>query len=248
MPVLEARKVVKVYGAGASEVSALHGVDLAVEAGEFVAIMGPSGCGKSSLLHLLGGIDLPTRGQVVLEGVDLAEVSDDQRAVIRRRRLGFVFQAFNLLPTLTAEENVCLPLMLDGVSLPDSERRAHQALEAVGLEARRSHRPSMLSGGEQQRVAIARALVIEPALILADEPTGALDSANGRHVMGLLRAFVDLRRQTVVVVTHDLSVARQADRIVRLNDGLVASDEPNAAVRLAGSEALAGMSPSSVSP
>jgi len=225
MHVLEAQQLTKVYLAGSAPIEALRGVDLAIDQGEFVAITGPSGCGKSSLLHLLGGIDVPTSGRVLLEGNDLAELGEDQRAVLRRRRIGFVFQSFNLLPTLSAAENVSLPLLLDGVSPAASRDRAVQALESVGLEKRQSHRPSMLSGGEQQRVAIARALVTDPAVILADEPTGNLDSANGRHVLSLLRAFADLKQQTVVVVTHDPTVAHEADRVIRLRDGLVADGD-----------------------
>jgi putative ABC transport system ATP-binding protein len=221
MQVVAAQQLTKVYSTGPGSVGALGGVDFAVSKGEFVAVTGPSGCGKSSLLHLLGGLDVPTSGRVLLEGTDLATLTDDERAILRRRRIGFVFQSFNLLPTLTACENVALPLLLDGVGSAAAAARASQALEAVGLEKRCDHLPSMLSGGEQQRVAVARALVIEPALILADEPTGNLDSTNGRHVVALLRAFVDLQQQTLVMVTHDDAIAGEADRIVHLRDGLV---------------------------
>jgi putative ABC transport system ATP-binding protein len=196
-------------------------VDLTVRRGEFVAIMGPSGSGKSTLLHLLGGIDVPTSGQVLLEGTDLASLTDDRRTLIRRRRLGFIFQTFNLLPTLTAEENVSLPLELDGVSAAQAVKRAQAVLNLVGMSHRSSHIPSALSGGEQQRVAIARSLVIEPILLLADEPTGNLDSVNGRQVTTMLRCLVDESHQTIVMVTHDESVAAHADRIIRLRDGLV---------------------------
>ena len=177
----------KTYGEGELRVEALGGVDLRVEKGELLAIMGPSGSGKSTLLHLLGGVDTPTSGQVFLEQVDLATLSDDERTIMRRRRIGFIFQSFNLLPTLTAEENVSLSLELDGMSTREARRRALAALELVGMARRKTHLPSMLSGGEQQRVAIARALVIDPAIVLADEPTGNLDSANGRQITALLR-------------------------------------------------------------
>jgi putative ABC transport system ATP-binding protein len=221
MYVLEARGVKKSYGEGDARVDAVRGVDLRVRRGEFVAIMGKSGSGKSTLLCLLGGIDLPTGGEVLLEGENLAAMSDDQRTLIRRQRIGFIFQSFNLLPILTAEENVALPLELDGVSAAEAHRRAREKLELVGMSARRHHIPSTLSGGEQQRVAVARALVIEPTILLADEPTGNLDSVNGQRLVRMLRRLVDERQQTIVMVTHDAEVAAQADRVVHLVDGLV---------------------------
>jgi putative ABC transport system ATP-binding protein len=224
MVVLEARALTKIYGTGDLRVEALRGVDLKVEQGEFLAIMGPSGSGKSTLLHLLGGVDAPTSGQVLLEGTDLATLSDDRRTLIRRRRIGFIFQSFNLLPTLDAQENVSLPMELDGVASGGARQRAREALELVGVSHRLTHLPSTLSGGEQQRVAIARALAIEPALLLADEPTGNLDSSNGRQVTALLRKLVNERRQTIVMVTHDRGVAAHADRLVFLRDGLIESD------------------------
>lgn len=217
--VLEARELAKTYGSGAAQVSALRGIDLQVRPGQFLAIMGPSGSGKSTLLHLLAGVETPTSGQVLLEGHDLAQMSDDERTLIRRRRLGFVFQQFNLLPTLTAAENVSLPLLLDGVSPAEASRRCDEALALVGLANRQTHLPSEMSGGEQQRVAVARALVIEPALLLADEPTGNLDSETGQQVVDLLRKLVNSRRQTIVIVTHDANVAAQADSIVHVRDG-----------------------------
>jgi putative ABC transport system ATP-binding protein len=237
MVVLEARALTRTYGGGELRVEALRGVDLKVEQGEFLAIMGPSGSGKSTMLHLLGGVDAPTSGQVLLEGVDLASLSDDQRTIIRRKRIGFIFQSFNLLPTLSAEENVSLPLELDGVPTSEAVRRARTSLDLVGVSHRRTHLPSTLSGGEQQRVAIARALVIEPALLLADEPTGNLDSANGRQVTALLRRLVDERHQTIVMVTHDQNVAAQSDRLVCLRDGLIESDNEQTPV-LAGRREL----------
>ena len=206
---------------GETQVEALRGIDLAVARGEMVAIMGPSGSGKSTLLCILGAVESPTSGKVLLEGRDLSRLDDDERTLMRRRRIGFVFQAFNLLPTLTALENVALPLELDGMHTKAAREKAHAALQLVGMSQRESHLPRMLSGGEQQRVAIARALVIEPALVLADEPTGNLDSAAGQRVITMLRELVDDRGQTVVIVTHDDHIAATADRIIRLRDGKV---------------------------
>ena len=221
MHVLEARGLTKVYGEGAARVEALRGVDLTVAESQFTAIMGPSGSGKSTLLQLLGGVDVSTQGQVLLEGRDLAGLSDDQRTIVRRKRIGFVFQSFNLLPILTALENVALPLELDGVSAYESRHRAIEVLDLVGMTGRRAHRPGSLSGGEQQRVAIARALAIKPAILLADEPTGNLDSVNGQRVTALLRTLVNEQRQTIIMVTHDPEVAAQADRVVHIRDGAV---------------------------
>jgi putative ABC transport system ATP-binding protein len=219
--VLETRDLAKVYGDGEARVEALRGVSLRIEPGHMVAIMGPSGSGKSTLLALLGAVDNPSSGQVILEGKDLATLNDTERTLIRRRRLGFIFQAFNLLPTLTAAENVALPLELDGVSTREARDRAAAALDLVELGHRIDHLPGQMSGGEQQRVAIARALVIEPALVLADEPTGNLDSVNSGRVTQLLRRLVDKQGQTVVMVTHDPNVADAADQLIRLRDGRI---------------------------
>ncbi len=224
MHIFEIRGLSKSYGSGEAEVHALRGIDICVQQGEFVAIMGPSGSGKSTLLHTLGGIDTPTSGEILFEGVNLAAIDDDQRTLIRRTRMGFIFQSFNLLPTFTAEENVALPLELGGTHPAEARKRAGEMLKLVGLAHRATHIPSTLSGGEQQRVAIARALVTEPAALLADEPTGNLDSVNGEQVTHLLRRLVDERQQTIVMVTHDGEVAAQADRLVRLRDGLVEDD------------------------
>jgi putative ABC transport system ATP-binding protein len=232
MPVIEAQGLKKTYHTGEVDVEVLRGVDLEVARGEFVAIMGPSGSGKSTLLHLLGGIDVPTSGRVVLDGEDLSSLGDDGRTLLRRRRLGFIFQTFNLLPTLTAQENVALPLELDGVPSAEACERAAAVLEQVGMSHRRHHVPGKLSGGEQQRAAVARALAIEPLVLLADEPTGNLDSVNGRQVTTLLRGLVDEFQQTIVMVTHDSAVAAYADRLVQLRDGLVVTDgQPAPAVR-----------------
>jgi putative ABC transport system ATP-binding protein len=220
-PCVVVHHLTKVYGAGAAQVPALRGVNLTIGAGEFVAVTGPSGCGKSTLLHVLAGLEAPTSGTVLINGTDLGRLDEDGRTAFRGRHIGVVFQAFNLLDILSAEENVALPLTLAGVSTTSAHLRAREALERVGLGARTRHRPAELSGGEQQRVAVARALVADPPLVLADEPTGNLDTANGRTVFELLRTLAGGSR-TVVMVTHDVALARGADRIVRLADGLVA--------------------------
>jgi putative ABC transport system ATP-binding protein len=226
MYVIETRGLTKAYGKGEEvKVHALRGVDLQVEEGEFIAIMGPSGSGKSTLLHILGGVELPSDGQVLLEGIDLATLSDDERTILRREQMGFIFQSFNLLPAFTAEENVALPLELSGIASGEARRRAVDMLKIVSMTHRRQHIPSTMSGGEQQRVAIARALVMEPALLLADEPTGNLDSTNGQQVTALLRDLASKHNQTIVMVTHDSEVAGHADRLVRLRDGLVEKDQ-----------------------
>jgi putative ABC transport system ATP-binding protein len=220
MPVLAAKQLTKEYGAGAAKVQALRGVDFEVDAGEFVAVMGPSGCGKSTLLHVCGGIDPPTSGQVLLDGADLTAMDDTARSILRRRKLGFVFQRINLLPTISAVENVALPLRIDGVARKPARERAEAELARVGIAHRAGHFPHEMSGGEQQRVAIARALVIRPAVIFADEPTGALDSRNAEHILDLL---CDCSRegQTIVMVTHDERMARRAGRVIVMHDGQV---------------------------
>lgn len=227
MPILHAEQLVKTFAtaeAHSSGVAAVRGIDLAVEAGEFVAITGASGSGKSTLLHMLGGITRPSSGRVLLEGVDLAGLDDDALALVRRRRIGFVFQRYNLLPELSLAENVALPLVLDGLPERRCDEAVIEALSAVGMAHRADHRPDALSGGEQQRGAIARALVTSPAIVLADEPTGALDSANAQRVIELLQRLVADRGQTVILVTHDPATAAAARRTVRIRDGLVASD------------------------
>lgn len=226
MPILSAEHLTKTFetGGDATRVAAVGGVSFVAEKGEFVAIIGASGSGKSTLLHMLGGITRPTSGRVVLEGVDLATLDDDALALIRRRRIGFIFQRYNLLPELSLRENVALPLVLDGLTAAACEAAASAALDAVGMTNRAGHRPDELSGGEQQRGAIARALVTEPALVLADEPTGALDSGNSSRVLGLLRELVEQRQQTLVMVTHDPEIAAAADRTVSMRDGLIVAD------------------------
>jgi putative ABC transport system ATP-binding protein len=222
---LELRGVTKVHRRGDREVHSLRGIDLRVEAGEFVTIMGPSGSGKSTLLHLLGGLDTPTSGQVLFRGLDLRAISDRVRSVLRRESIGFVFQFFHLLPTLTAAENVALPLLLAGQSRRQARGVSLAALERLGLSDRARHFPDSLSGGEMQRVAIARALVTEPALVLCDEPTGSLDSAAGRQILEILRTVPVPGLRAVVMVTHDPQAAHVGDRLILIQDGRVASEE-----------------------
>lgn len=227
---LVVERVEKTYGDRERKVAALRGVSLQAEAGEFVALMGPSGCGKSTLLHLIGGMDRPTRGRILCGGVALDALSETALAHFRRRRVGFVFQFFNLLPTLTVLENVALPLFLDGVTEGPAHGRAHRVLERVGLRDRVTHFPATLSGGEMQRAAVARAIVAEPELVLADEPTGSLDSANGTQVMQLLAELNRELQVTILLATHAEDAARYAKRLIRLHDGLIECDTPHAAV------------------
>jgi putative ABC transport system ATP-binding protein len=224
-PAVEIRDLARAFPSAVGPVEALRGVDLVIRPGEFVAVMGPSGSGKSTLLHLIAGLDHPTRGEVTIAGQPLASLDDDARTLLRRRRLGIVFQAFNLIDVLTAEENVALPLLIDGLRESDATTRAREALVRVGLESRRTHLPGQLSGGEQQRVAIARALAIRPVILLADEPTGNLDMATGDAVLALLRQLVDTQKQTVLLVTHDARHAARADRLLRLRDGVVIEEQ-----------------------
>jgi putative ABC transport system ATP-binding protein len=221
MSILATTGLSKQYHMGQVTVDALFGVDFSIEQGEFVAVMGASGSGKSTLLHLLGGLDEPTDGEVVLGGRALADLSDNQITITRRRQVGFVFQFFNLIPTLSAEENIALPLLIDGQRPRDYRERLDRLLERVGLTERRHHRPDQLSGGERQRVAIARALVTEPTIVLADEPTGNLDSRSGDEILKLLRQLCHELGQTIVLVTHDPRAASYADRIVFLKDGRI---------------------------
>jgi putative ABC transport system ATP-binding protein len=224
MSVLLAENLTKEYRLGKHVVQALDGVNFIVEEGEFVAIMGPSGSGKSTLLHLIGGLDKPTAGEITLAGKKLGLLSDKNLTLLRRRNVGFVFQFFNLLPTLSAEENIILPVLIDGKSLRSYKVRLDSLFDLVGLADRRKHKPEQLSGGEQQRVALARALITEPAIVLADEPTGNLDTKTGSTIMDLLRRSCDELGQTVIIVTHDPRAASYADRIVFLRDGQIVND------------------------
>ena len=222
---IELRNVSRTYKMGSEQIHALDHVDLSIADGEFVAVTGPSGSGKSTLLHVIGGLDTPTAGSIVVDGQDLAQASDRELARFRNRRIGFVFQTFNLQPTYTALENVALPLVFAGVPPREREARARDALAAVGLGERQRHRPAEMSGGERQRVAIARALVTEPAYILADEPTGNLDSTTGHEIVALLDRLHRERALTVLLVTHDHDIATLAARQIALRDGRVVLQE-----------------------
>ena len=226
MTILETRDLKKYYGAGDTQVKALDGVDLSIEQGEFVAIVGQSGSGKSTCMNIIGCLDVPSEGTYLLDGRDVGQMNKNKLAEIRNARLGFIFQQYNLLPKLNLVENVEVPLMYAGVPRAERRERARIALERVGLGDKLKHKPSQLSGGQQQRGSIARALVGEPAVILADEPTGALDSKTGREVLSLLQEL-HAAGNTVVLITHDNSIAVQAQRIIRLEDGRVVYDGPS---------------------
>jgi putative ABC transport system ATP-binding protein len=224
MSIVKTERLTKVYGQGDTAVTALDRVNIEIQPGEFVAVMGPSGCGKSTLLHLIGGLDGPTSGRVFVDGQALSGLKDDDLTRLRRRQIGFVFQFFNLIPVLSAVENAALPLVLDGVKAGEARQKADSWLACMGLSGRASHRPDQLSGGEQQRVAIARALVAEPSLILADEPTGNLDSRTADDIAALLRQISQEWKRTVLMVTHDPRIAAHADRIIFLKDGTIVDE------------------------
>lgn len=217
MDIVTMEHVTKVYGEGDSRVWGLHDVSLTIQQGEVVSIVGASGSGKSTLLHIMGGVDSPTSGKVVVDGRDITKLNDEQMAIFRRRKVGFVFQAYHLIPVLTVEENITMPILLDHRK-PDKEY-VERIMEMLGLQDRRKHLPNQLSGGQQQRTAIARALANQPSLILADEPTGALDSKNGNEVIALLQNSVKQLNQTLVLITHNIDLAREADRIIKIVDG-----------------------------
>ncbi|MDB5307484.1 MAG: lolD 1 [Gemmataceae bacterium] len=223
---LELIEATKTYIQGRRTVNAVRGVSLTVRSGEFVTIMGPSGSGKSTLMHLMGALDTPSGGRAVFQGQDLQSLSDRQRSLLRRDRIGFVFQAFNLLPTLTAAENVALPLLLGGTTRRAGLARAAECLDKVNMGHRTGHFPDEMSGGEMQRVAVARALVADPEAVLCDEPTGNLDTATSREILSLLAALPERGKRAVIMVTHDPTGASYGTRLVKIRDGLIESDEP----------------------
>lgn len=223
MEILRVENLTKVYGRGDTAVRALDGVSFSIQKGEFIAIIGPSGSGKSTLLHILGGVDYPTSGKVYIDGTDVYSLNETNLAIFRRRQIGLIYQFFNLIPVLNVEENITLPLLLDGRTV--NKTHLGELLTTLGLQQRLSHLPNQLSGGQQQRVSIGRALVNNPALVLADEPTGNLDSKNSAEIIDLLRLYNRKYNQTLIVITHDEKIALQADRIISIEDGRIAKDE-----------------------
>lgn len=228
MKILEIRNLCKVYGKGETKVDALKNVSFDVEQGEFVAIVGPSGSGKSTLLHILGGVDSPTSGEVIISGTDISKLDETKLAIFRRRQIGLIYQFYNLIPILNVEENMTLPILLDGKK-PDKKLLA-DLVEKLGLTDRLKHLPNQLSGGQQQRVSIGRALMNHPALLLADEPTGNLDSENSKEIVSLLRKFNRENKQTVIIITHDERIALSADRVIAIEDGRITRDSKGSEV------------------
>jgi putative ABC transport system ATP-binding protein len=227
MKIVETNNLTRIFGSGETEVVALDDVSLHVDTGEFVAVMGPSGCGKSTLLHMIGGLDLPTEGVVKIEGQDLSKLSDDDLTDLRREHIGFIFQFFNLLPTLSALDNTALPLVLGGMKPGEAQEKAAEWLQKLEVADRSTHRPEELSGGQRQRVAIARSLVTDPTLILADEPTGNLDSKAAQEFATLLREIVDRWERSILLVTHDPRISSFADRIIHMEDGRITKQTEN---------------------
>lgn len=223
MKILEVQNLVKTYGKGENRVRAVDDVNFSVEEGEFVAIVGASGSGKSTLLHLLGGVDRPTSGKVLIDGKDIYQLSNDALAIFRRRQVGIIYQFYNLIPILNVKENITLPCDLD--NKPVSRKRLEELLQTLGLSHRTNHLPNQLSGGQQQRVSIGRALINDPAIILADEPTGNLDSKSGDEILSLLKLSNKKYHQTIIIITHDLEIASQADRVITFEDGKIIKDE-----------------------
>lgn len=223
MEVVRVENLCKVYGTGEMKVKAVDDINLTINQGEFVAIVGPSGSGKSTLLHLLGGVDRPSSGKVIVDGVDIYSLSEEELAIFRRRKVGFIFQFYNLVPVLDVEENILLPLLLDNKKL--DRKYIDELISILGLNERKDHLPNELSGGQQQRVSIGRALAYSPSIVLADEPTGNLDSQNSKEIIDLLKLSVQKYNQTLVLITHDLDIASQADRIITIEDGSIVKDE-----------------------
>lgn len=223
MALIEVKNLSKIYGDGEAKVDALKNINLNIDQGEFVAIIGASGSGKSTLLHLLGGVDKPTSGEVILKGQSIYSLNEKEISILRRRKIGFVFQFFNLIPVLTAEENIEMPVLLDGEKI--NKEYKEELLKLLGLETRRNHYPSQLSGGQQQRVSIGRALANKPSVILADEPTGNLDSKNSKEILELLKYSAKKYNQTLIIITHDLNIAKSADRVITIVDGEISDDE-----------------------
>ena len=223
MTLIEVKSLNKIYGSGEAEVKALKNINLNIEQGEFVAIVGQSGSGKSTLLHLIGGVDIPSSGEVIIDGKNIYKLKEKELSILRRRKLGFIFQFFNLIPVLTAQENIEMPVLLDNEKI--DKKYMNELLRILGLEERKNNYPSQLSGGQQQRVSIGRALANKPSIILADEPTGNLDSKNSKEVLELLKYCAKKYNQTLILITHDINIAKSADRVITIEDGEITSDE-----------------------
>ena len=223
MTLIEVKNLNKIYGSGEAEVKALKNINLNIEQGEFVAIVGQSGSGKSTLLHLIGGVDIPSSGEVIIDGKNIYKLKEKELSILRRRKLGFIFQFFNLIPVLTAQENIEMPVLLDNEKI--DKKYMNELLRILGLEERKNNYPSQLSGGQQQRVSIGRALAKKPSNILADEPTGNLDSKNSKEVLELLKYCAKKYNQTLILITHDINIAKSADRVITIEDGEIISDE-----------------------
>lgn len=223
MTLIEVKNLNKIYGSGEAEVKALKNINLNIEQGEFVAIVGQSGSGKSTLLHLIGGVDIPSSGEVIIDGKNIYKLKEKELSILRRRKLGFIFQFFNLIPVLTAQENIEMPVLLDNEKI--DKKYMNELLRILGLEERKNNYPSQLSGGQQERVSIGRALANKPSIILADEPTGNLDSKNSKEVLELLKYCAKKYNQTLILITHDINIAKSADRVITIEDGEIISDE-----------------------
>lgn len=223
MTLIEVKNLNKIYGSGEAEVKALKNINLNIEQGEFVAIVGQSGSGKSTLLHLIGGVDIPSSGEVIIDGKNIYKLKEKELSILRRRKLGFIFQFFNLIPVLTAQENIEMPVLLDNEKI--DKKYMNELLRILGLEERKNNYPSQLSGGQQQRVSIGRALANKPSIILADELTGNLDSKNSKEVLELLKYCAKKYNQTLILITHDINIAKSADRVITIEDGEIISDE-----------------------